>query len=207
MGSVRSSPWATEYNVELGLVLEGCSLRWPAGVSSNLDYSTSLKPGLFPFWLQICCISALSTPGAAKRPMQCSEEFKELLAQPTFGARNLSKHWTKAGIVLPEGKPTPDNTQAPSEQTLVAFYFGLVCFLPRCWKEARGKFPVCLCFSTAQATETEIAGGQKKAIWRDSEAVMHTDFHRKGSVTVTLSITMEVFCSFNKNFIETEILQ
>ncbi|XP_068024334.1 protein MCM10 homolog isoform X2 [Melanerpes formicivorus] len=34
--------------------------------------------------------------GAAKRPMQCSEEFKELLAQPTFGARNLCKHWTKA---------------------------------------------------------------------------------------------------------------
>ncbi|KFQ37482.1 Protein MCM10, partial [Mesitornis unicolor] len=34
--------------------------------------------------------------GAAKRPMQCSEEFKELLSQPTFGARNLCKHWTKA---------------------------------------------------------------------------------------------------------------
>ncbi|XP_051484872.1 protein MCM10 homolog isoform X2 [Apus apus] len=34
--------------------------------------------------------------GAAKRPMPCSEEFKELLAQPTFGARNLCKHWTKA---------------------------------------------------------------------------------------------------------------
>uniref|UniRef100_A0A8B9QPN6 Protein MCM10 homolog n=1 Tax=Anas platyrhynchos TaxID=8839 RepID=A0A8B9QPN6_ANAPL len=30
-------------------------------------------------------------------PCQCSEEFKELLAQPTFGARNLCKHWTKAG--------------------------------------------------------------------------------------------------------------
>ncbi|XP_005510362.2 protein MCM10 homolog isoform X1 [Columba livia] len=36
--------------------------------------------------------------GAAKRPMQCSEEFKELLAQPTFGARNLCKHWTKADV-------------------------------------------------------------------------------------------------------------
>uniref|UniRef100_A0A8C0VE45 Protein MCM10 homolog n=1 Tax=Cyanistes caeruleus TaxID=156563 RepID=A0A8C0VE45_CYACU len=36
--------------------------------------------------------------GAAKRPMQCSEEFRELLAQPTFGARNLCKHWTKTGI-------------------------------------------------------------------------------------------------------------
>ncbi|XP_021240070.1 protein MCM10 homolog isoform X1 [Numida meleagris] len=33
--------------------------------------------------------------GAAKRPVPCSEEFKELLAQPTFGARNLCKHWTK----------------------------------------------------------------------------------------------------------------
>uniref|UniRef100_A0A8C3Y298 Protein MCM10 homolog n=1 Tax=Catharus ustulatus TaxID=91951 RepID=A0A8C3Y298_CATUS len=31
-------------------------------------------------------------------PMQCSEEFRELLAQPTFGARNLCKHWTKTGI-------------------------------------------------------------------------------------------------------------
>jgi len=48
--------------------------------------------------------------------MQCSEEFKELLAQPTFGARNLSKHWSKAGIVLlPEGKPIPENTRASSE--------------------------------------------------------------------------------------------
>ncbi|XP_062487890.1 protein MCM10 homolog [Pezoporus occidentalis] len=36
--------------------------------------------------------------GAGKRPMQCSEEFKELLAQPTFGARNLCKHWTKADV-------------------------------------------------------------------------------------------------------------
>uniref|UniRef100_A0A8C4JY80 Protein MCM10 homolog n=1 Tax=Dromaius novaehollandiae TaxID=8790 RepID=A0A8C4JY80_DRONO len=36
--------------------------------------------------------------GVAKRPAPCSEEFKELLAQPTFGARNLCKHWTKAGI-------------------------------------------------------------------------------------------------------------
>ncbi|KAM9029088.1 protein MCM10 homolog isoform 1-T1 [Ara ararauna] len=35
---------------------------------------------------------------AGKRPMQCSEEFKELLAQPTSGARNLCKHWTKADV-------------------------------------------------------------------------------------------------------------
>ncbi|KFP69010.1 Protein MCM10, partial [Cariama cristata] len=41
--------------------------------------------------------------GAAKRPMQCSEEFKELLAQPTFGARNLCKHWTKADAEKNQG--------------------------------------------------------------------------------------------------------
>ncbi|KFP89106.1 Protein MCM10, partial [Apaloderma vittatum] len=41
--------------------------------------------------------------GAAKRPMQCSEEFKELLAQPTFGARNLYKHWTKADAEKRQG--------------------------------------------------------------------------------------------------------
>lgn len=99
--------------------------------------------------------------------MQYSEEFKELLAQPTFGARNLCKHWTKAGIVLlPEGKPkpTPENIRLLSEQTLVAFYFVLVCFFPRCGKKARSQFPVYLCFSAPQATETEITGGQKKAI-------------------------------------------
>ncbi|XP_009706567.1 PREDICTED: protein MCM10 homolog [Cariama cristata] len=39
----------------------------------------------------------------AKRPMQCSEEFKELLAQPTFGARNLCKHWTKADAEKNQG--------------------------------------------------------------------------------------------------------
>nr|XP_010305914.1 PREDICTED: protein MCM10 homolog [Balearica regulorum gibbericeps] len=39
----------------------------------------------------------------AKRPMQCSEEFKELLAQPTFGARNLCKHWTKADAEKKQG--------------------------------------------------------------------------------------------------------
>ncbi|XP_074725417.1 protein MCM10 homolog [Strix uralensis] len=41
--------------------------------------------------------------GAAKRPMQCSEEFKELMAQPTFGARNLCKHWTKADAEKKQG--------------------------------------------------------------------------------------------------------
>ncbi|XP_009320029.1 PREDICTED: protein MCM10 homolog [Pygoscelis adeliae] len=39
----------------------------------------------------------------AKRPMQCSEEFKELLAQPTFGARNLCKHWTRADAEKKQG--------------------------------------------------------------------------------------------------------
>ncbi|XP_048157478.1 protein MCM10 homolog [Corvus hawaiiensis] len=41
--------------------------------------------------------------GAAKRPMQCSEEFRELLAQPTFGARNLYKHWTKTDTEKKQG--------------------------------------------------------------------------------------------------------
>ncbi|KAI1239499.1 Protein MCM10, partial [Lamprotornis superbus] len=41
--------------------------------------------------------------GAAKRPMQCSEEFRELLAQPTFGARNLCKHWTKTDAEKKQG--------------------------------------------------------------------------------------------------------
>ncbi|XP_066174897.1 protein MCM10 homolog [Sylvia atricapilla] len=39
----------------------------------------------------------------AKRPMQCSEEFRELLAQPTFGARNLCKHWTKIDAEKKQG--------------------------------------------------------------------------------------------------------
>lgn len=61
--------------------------------------------------------------------------------------------------------------------------FTLFCFY-RCWKEARVWFPVYLCISIAQATETEIAGGQEKAIWRDSEKVIHTDLHRKRSIIV-----------------------
>ncbi|XP_010020551.1 PREDICTED: protein MCM10 homolog [Nestor notabilis] len=50
-----------------------------------------------------------------KRPMQCSEEFKELLAQPTFGARNLCKHWTKADV---EKKQEP-NIQPVSASALL----------------------------------------------------------------------------------------
>uniref|UniRef100_A0A8B9MS26 Protein MCM10 homolog n=1 Tax=Accipiter nisus TaxID=211598 RepID=A0A8B9MS26_9AVES len=53
--------------------------------------------------------------GAAKRPMQCSEEFKELLAQPTFGARNLCKHWTKADA----GKKQGANFQSISASALL----------------------------------------------------------------------------------------
>ncbi|KAM9634319.1 protein MCM10 homolog isoform 3-T3 [Morphnus guianensis] len=53
--------------------------------------------------------------GAAKRPMQCSEEFKELLAQPTFGARNLCKHWTKADA----GKKQGANFQSVSASALL----------------------------------------------------------------------------------------
>ncbi|KFQ22017.1 Protein MCM10, partial [Merops nubicus] len=41
--------------------------------------------------------------GTAKRPMQCSDEFKELLSQPTFGARNLCKHWTKTDAEKKQG--------------------------------------------------------------------------------------------------------
>lgn len=129
----------------------------------------------FPSWLQLSWMYASSSPGAAKRPMPCSEEFKELLAQPTFGARNLCKHWTKAGVSL--------CLQAQLFLSKRWWCFTLFCFY-RCWKEARDWFPVYFCVSIAQATETEIAGGQEKAIWRDSETVRQTDFHRKRSIIV-----------------------
>uniref|UniRef100_A0A8C9ESE3 Replication factor Mcm10 C-terminal domain-containing protein n=1 Tax=Pavo cristatus TaxID=9049 RepID=A0A8C9ESE3_PAVCR len=57
--------------------------------------------------------------GAAKRPMPCSEEFKELLAQPTFGARNLCKHWTKAGMSLYAGKKQETGFQSISASALL----------------------------------------------------------------------------------------
>ncbi|XP_039917569.1 protein MCM10 homolog isoform X1 [Hirundo rustica] len=53
--------------------------------------------------------------GAAKRPMQCSEEFRELLAQPTFGARNLCKHWTKTDAEKKQGA----NSQSISASALL----------------------------------------------------------------------------------------
>ncbi|XP_074863402.1 protein MCM10 homolog [Carettochelys insculpta] len=45
--------------------------------------------------------------GMVKRTMSCSEEFKELLAMPTFGARNLNKHLAKAHTADAGGKPGP----------------------------------------------------------------------------------------------------
>ncbi|CAM4483080.1 protein MCM10 homolog [Caretta caretta] len=42
--------------------------------------------------------------GMVKRPMPCTDEFKELLAMPTFGARNLCKHLAKADAADARGK-------------------------------------------------------------------------------------------------------
>ncbi|XP_038273857.1 protein MCM10 homolog [Dermochelys coriacea] len=42
--------------------------------------------------------------GMVKRPMPCTDEFKELLAMPTFGARNLCKHLAKADAADAQGK-------------------------------------------------------------------------------------------------------
>lgn len=112
-------------------------VSWPAKVSSKLDNFTCQKPGLLPFLKSNLLYSCLFHSGAAKRPMQCSEEFRELLAQPTFGARNLSKHWTKTGIVLlPEGRPTPKITLPPSEQS--GFLFCFIIF-PQMLKRSKGQ--------------------------------------------------------------------
>ncbi|XP_013928245.1 PREDICTED: protein MCM10 homolog [Thamnophis sirtalis] len=43
--------------------------------------------------------------GLGKPP--CSEEFKELLAMPSCGARNLQKHFARGGAGGSTGKPTP----------------------------------------------------------------------------------------------------
>ncbi|XP_067393397.1 protein MCM10 homolog [Emydura macquarii macquarii] len=45
--------------------------------------------------------------GIARRTMPCSDEFKELLAMPTFGARNLCKHLAKADTADAGGKLGP----------------------------------------------------------------------------------------------------
>lgn len=194
MCSARTRPWATKYNVKVGLVLGGCSLRWLAGVSSNLDYSTSLKPDLLPFLalylLDFCLFCS-----------RCSKETPAMFwrIQGTAGTANL---WSKKPLqTLDQSRYCTfawrkTHSWKHSWANISGFLFCFVFFFCRCRKEARGQFPVCLCFSTAQATETEIAGGQKKEIWRDSEAVIHTDFHRKGFVIVALSITVEVFCCF-----------
>ncbi|KFW08074.1 Protein MCM10, partial [Eurypyga helias] len=58
--------------------------------------------------------------GAAKTPTQCSEEFKELLAQPTFGARNLCKHWTKTGAFVLFFFPDAEKKQGANFQSVSA---------------------------------------------------------------------------------------
>ncbi|XP_066490058.1 protein MCM10 homolog [Tiliqua scincoides] len=45
--------------------------------------------------------------GLPKQPLPCSEEFKELLAVPSFGARNLNKHLAKATATESAGKQSP----------------------------------------------------------------------------------------------------
>ncbi|KAH0616432.1 hypothetical protein JD844_027520 [Phrynosoma platyrhinos] len=45
--------------------------------------------------------------GLAKEPLSCSEEFKELLSMPSFGARNLNKHLASANIPGSSGKDHP----------------------------------------------------------------------------------------------------
>nr|XP_008109660.1 PREDICTED: protein MCM10 homolog isoform X1 [Anolis carolinensis]XP_008109661.1 PREDICTED: protein MCM10 homolog isoform X1 [Anolis carolinensis]XP_008109662.1 PREDICTED: protein MCM10 homolog isoform X1 [Anolis carolinensis]XP_008109663.1 PREDICTED: protein MCM10 homolog isoform X1 [Anolis carolinensis] len=42
--------------------------------------------------------------GLPKRSLSCSEEFKELLSAPSFGARNLNKHLAKANVPDSNGK-------------------------------------------------------------------------------------------------------
>nr|XP_056703047.1 protein MCM10 homolog [Euleptes europaea] len=45
--------------------------------------------------------------GLPNRTLPCSEEFKELLAAPSFGARNLNRHLAKASTPGLTGKPGP----------------------------------------------------------------------------------------------------
>ncbi|XP_077791800.1 protein MCM10 homolog isoform X2 [Podarcis muralis] len=45
--------------------------------------------------------------GLPKQPLPCSEEFKELLSMPSFGARNLNKHLAKATAPVSVGKQNP----------------------------------------------------------------------------------------------------
>uniref|UniRef100_A0A663LZ21 Protein MCM10 homolog n=1 Tax=Athene cunicularia TaxID=194338 RepID=A0A663LZ21_ATHCN len=74
------------------------------GGVSSAAYAASVEPeAIFKGFYLVrdsfdLTIHKIGINAPSKRPMQCSEEFKELLAQPTFGARNLCKHWTKAGI-------------------------------------------------------------------------------------------------------------
>ncbi|KAL1785241.1 MCM10-like [Sigmodon hispidus] len=45
--------------------------------------------------------------GIPQKSLSCSEEFRELMALPTFGARNLKKHLAKAKASGIMGNPTP----------------------------------------------------------------------------------------------------
>lgn len=127
-------PWATKYNVNVGLALRSGQVTFKGFFQPTQLY---ISKGLLPFLTSNLLYFCPFHSGATKRPMQCSEEFRELLAQPTFGARNLCKHWTKTGIVfLPEGRPT-------SKITLnkVAFYFGFFFpFFPDAEKKQGANF-------------------------------------------------------------------
>ncbi|XP_007429950.1 protein MCM10 homolog, partial [Python bivittatus] len=54
--------------------------------------------------------------GFPKQP--CSEEFKGLLAVPSSGARNLNKHFARAGALGSTGKPTPAFISVPASALL-----------------------------------------------------------------------------------------
>ncbi|XP_060634214.2 protein MCM10 homolog [Anolis sagrei] len=45
--------------------------------------------------------------GLPRQSLSCSEEFKELLSAPSFGARNLNKHLAKANVPDSSGKQSP----------------------------------------------------------------------------------------------------
>lgn len=60
-----------------------------------LSVSAEARP-TFPFLVLSLLGFLYAAPGMVKRPMPCTDEFKELLAMPTFGARNLCKHLAKA---------------------------------------------------------------------------------------------------------------
>ncbi|XP_061438246.1 protein MCM10 homolog [Rhineura floridana] len=56
--------------------------------------------------------------GLSKQPLPCSEEFKELLSMPSFGARNLNKHLAKASAPVSVGKQSPAFQSIPASALL-----------------------------------------------------------------------------------------